>query len=133
MLEQRLNELKHTNVLDSPETVDRTVWNHTTMPLSVTLDLLQCKNIYRHLNGANNKILNNLHFDKAFIFLEDHYFQEKLEQYQIPFTEYQLNKMSQAPSLSCLQINLGFMTHRKTLNTTVLLIITLKSTLLSSD
>ena len=42
--------------------VDRTVWNHYTLPLPVTLDPLECKNINRHLNGTNNKILNNLHY-----------------------------------------------------------------------
>ena len=40
--------------------VDRTVWNHNTLPLHVTLDPLECKNIKRHLNGTNDKILNNL-------------------------------------------------------------------------
>ena len=44
--------------------VDRTVWNHNTLPLPVTLDPLECKNIIRHLNGTNNKILNNLHYKK---------------------------------------------------------------------
>ena len=60
--------------------VDRTVWNHNTLPLSVTLDPLECKTIIRHLNGTNNKILNNLHYNKTFTLLEDHYFQERLEQ-----------------------------------------------------
>ena len=46
--------------------VDRTVWNHNTLPLPVTLDPLECKNIIRHLNGTNNKILNNLHYNKTF-------------------------------------------------------------------
>ena len=73
--------------------VDRTVWNHNTLPLPVTLDPLECKNIIRHLNGTNDKILNNLHYNKTFTLLEDHYFQEQLEQYQTPFTVYQLNKM----------------------------------------
>ena len=73
--------------------VDRTVWNHKTLPLTVTLDHLECKNIIRHLNGTNNKILNNLHYNKTFTLLEDHYFQKRLEQYQTPFTVYQLNKM----------------------------------------
>ena len=41
--------------------VDRTVWNHNTLPLPVTLDPVECKNIIRHLNGTNDKILNNLH------------------------------------------------------------------------
>ena len=41
--------------------VDRTVWNHNTLPLPVTLDPLECKNFIRHLNGTNNKLLNNLH------------------------------------------------------------------------
>ena len=73
--------------------VDGTVWNHNTLPLSVTLDPVECKNIIRHLNGTNDKILNNLHYNKTFTLLEDHYFQERLEQYQTPFTVYQLNKM----------------------------------------
>ena len=54
--------------------VDRTVWNHNTLPLPVTLDPLECKNIIRHLNGTNDKILNNLHYNKTFTLLEDHYF-----------------------------------------------------------
>ena len=73
--------------------VDRTVWNHNTLPLPVTLDPSECKNIIRHLNGTNNKILNNLHYNKTFTLLEDHYFHERLEQNQTPFTVYQLNKM----------------------------------------
>ena len=73
--------------------VDRTVWNHETLPLPVTLDPLECKLIIRHLDGTNNKLLNNLHYNKTFTLLEDHYFQERLEQYQTPFTVYQLNKM----------------------------------------
>ena len=52
--------------------VDRTVWNHNTLPLPVTFDPLECKNIIRHLNGTNNKILNNLHYNKTFTLLEDH-------------------------------------------------------------
>ena len=44
--------------------VDRTVWNHNTLPLPDTLDPLECKNIIRHLNGTNDKILNNLHYNK---------------------------------------------------------------------
>ena len=73
--------------------VDRTVWNHNTLPLPVTLNPVKCKNIIRHLNGTNDKILNNLQYNKTFTLLEDHYFQERLEQYQTPFTVYQLNKM----------------------------------------
>ena len=73
--------------------VDRTVWNHNTMPLPVTLDPLECKNIIRHLNGTDNKILNNFSYNKTFKLLEDHYFQERLEQYQTPFTVHQLNKL----------------------------------------
>ena len=37
--------------------------------------------------------MNNLHYNKTFTLLEDHYFQERLEQYQTLFTVYQLNKM----------------------------------------
>ena len=73
--------------------VDRTVWNHNTMPLPITLDPLECKNIIRHLNGTDNKILNNLNYNKTFTLLEDHYFQEQLERFQTPFTVYQFNKM----------------------------------------
>ena len=72
--------------------VDRTVWNHKTLPLPVTLDPLECKNLIQHLNGTNNEILNNLNYDKTFTLLEDHYFQERLEQNQTLFTVYQLNK-----------------------------------------
>ena len=60
--------------------VDRTVWNYNTMPLPGTLDPLECKNTIRLLNGTNNKILNNLQYNKTFTLLEDHYFQERLEQ-----------------------------------------------------
>ena len=56
--------------------VDRTVWNHNTLPLPVTLDPLECKNIIRHLNGTNDKTLNNLHYKKTFTLLEEHYFQD---------------------------------------------------------
>ena len=73
--------------------VDRTVWNHNTLPLPVTLDPLECEINIRHLNGTNDKILNNLQYNKTFTLLEDHYFQERLEQYQTPFTVYHLNKM----------------------------------------
>ena len=36
--------------------VDRTVWNHKTMPFPVTRDPLDCKNLIRHPNATNNKI-----------------------------------------------------------------------------
>ena len=49
--------------------VDRTVWNHNTLPLPVTLDPAECKNIIRHLNGTNDKILNNLQYNKTFTLL----------------------------------------------------------------
>ena len=61
--------------------IDRTVWNHNTLPFPITLDLLECKNVIRHLNGTNNKILNNFNYNRTFTLLEDHFFQEKLEQY----------------------------------------------------
>ena len=73
--------------------VDRTVWNHNTMPLPVTLNPLECKNIIRHLNGTNNKILNNLQYIETFTLLEDQYFQERLEHFQTPFAVHQMNKM----------------------------------------
>ena len=37
--------------------------------------------------------MNPYHYKKTFTLLEDHYFQERLEQYQTPFTVYQMNKM----------------------------------------
>ena len=37
--------------------------------------------------------MNNLQYNKIFTLLEDHYFQERLEEYQTPFTVYHLNKM----------------------------------------
>ena len=73
--------------------VDRTVWNHNTLPLPVTLDPLECKNLIRHLNGTDNKILNNFNYNRTFTLLEDQYFQEQLERFQTHFTVYQFNKM----------------------------------------
>ena len=49
--------------------VDRTVWNHNTLPLPVTLDPLECKNIIRHLNGTNDKLLNNLQYNIKLLLL----------------------------------------------------------------
>ena len=37
--------------------VDRTIWNHNTLPLPFTLDPLEFKNFIRHLNGTKNKML----------------------------------------------------------------------------
>ena len=62
------------------------------MPLPFTPDPLKCKNIIRHLNGTNNKILNDLQYKNTFTLLEGHYFQERLEKFQTTFTVYQLNK-----------------------------------------
>ena len=73
--------------------VDRTIWNHNTKPLPITLDPLECKNLIRHLNGTDNKFLNNFNYNKNFTLLEDHCFQEQLERFQTPFTVYQFNKM----------------------------------------
>ena len=60
--------------------VDRTVWNHNTLLLPITLDPLECKNLITHLIGTNNKMFNNFHYNRTFTLLEDHYFQEKLVQ-----------------------------------------------------
>ena len=73
--------------------VDRTVWIHKTMPLSITLNPLECKNRIRHLNGTDNKILNNFIYNKTFTLLENHCFLEQLERFQTPVTVYQFNKM----------------------------------------
>ena len=95
--------------------VDRTVWNHNTLALPVTLDPLECKHIIRHLNGTNNKKMNNLFYNRTSTLLEDHYFQELLEQYQTPFTVYQLNKMYTVTFTICMQIKTGYITQLKTL------------------
>ena len=73
--------------------VDRTVWNHNTLPFRITLDPLECKNLIKHLNGTNNKTLHNFNYNRIFTLLEDHYFQEKLEQYQTLSTVYNFNTM----------------------------------------
>ena len=62
------------------------------MPLPVTLDPLKCKHIIRHLIGTNIKILNNLHYNKSFTVL-DHYFLERVEQFQTHFIVFQLDRM----------------------------------------
>ena len=53
--------------------VDRTVCNNNKMALPVTLDPFECKNFIRHLNGTNNKVLNNFKYIKTFTLLEDHF------------------------------------------------------------
>ena len=63
------------------------------MPLPVTLDL-ECKKSLRQLNGTKSETLKNTCYNKTLTLLEDHYFQERLEQFQTLFTVYQLNKMS---------------------------------------
>ena len=55
------------------------------------LPRLKCKNFIRHLNGTNNEILQ-ITLQQFFTLLEDHYFQERLEQFQTPFTVFELNK-----------------------------------------
>ena len=59
--------------------VARTVRNHNTFSLPITLDQLECKNLIRHLNGTNIKTSNNFNYNRTFTLLEDHYFLEKLE------------------------------------------------------
>ena len=108
--------------------VDRTVWNHNTMPLSITLDPLESKNLIRNLNGTDNKILNNLNYNKTFTLLEDHYFQKQLERFQTPFTVINSTKCIQVHLPICLLTKHGYTTHFETLIKTVQLIISLKST-----
>ena len=55
--------------------------------------LLECKNLIRHLNCTNNKILNNFNYNRTFPLLEDLYFQEKFEQIQTLFAVYKFNTM----------------------------------------
>ena len=100
MLEQKLNALTLLNVSLMPKKKGK-IASKVQLNIVVMIEpygttkhyhfLLECKNIIRHLNGTNNKILNNLHYDKTFTLLEDHYFQERLKQYQTLFTVYQLN------------------------------------------
>ena len=40
--------------------VDRSAWNHITLPLLITLDPLECENLIRHLNG---KVINNFNYN----------------------------------------------------------------------
>ena len=47
--------------------------------------------------------------------MEDHYFQERLEQFQTPFDVFQLKKRTQTLLLLCLQIKIGYMTLLETL------------------
>ena len=63
------------------------------MRLPITLDPLECKNLIRHPNETDNKILNNLNYNKSFTLLKAHYFQEQLERFQTLFIVYQFNKM----------------------------------------
>ena len=113
--------------------VDRTVWNHNILPLPVTLDPLECKNIIRLLNGTNDKILNNLQYSKTFTLLKDHYFQERLEQNQTPFTVNKLNKMYTGTFTFMHADKTGYMTQLKTFIIIVLPIINSKSTWLVGD
>ena len=72
--------------------------------------------------------MNNLHYNKTFTLLEDHYFQERLEQYQTPFTVYQLNKMYTGTFTFMPNDKNWIYDPTKTLTITVLLIINSKST-----
>ena len=54
---------------------------------------VRSSDLIRHLNGTDNKILNNFNYNKTFTLLEDHYSQEKLERFQTLFTVYQFNKV----------------------------------------
>ena len=100
--------------------VDRTVWNYNTMPLPVTLDPLECKNLIRHLNGIDNKILNNFNYNRTFTLLEDHYFQEQLELYIKTLLLFiNLTKCTLEHLHICLLIKTGYMTHSATLIITV--------------
>ena len=64
------------------------VYGITTQWLSlIHTHQLKCKNFIRNLHGTNNKITNNLHYKKTSTLLE-----QILEQYQTPFTVYQINK-----------------------------------------
>ena len=78
MFELKLNALKFLNVKLTPRKnvkfvqgsvryrrVDRTVWNHNTLPLPITLDALEGKNFIRHFNGTNTKILGNSNYNRT--------------------------------------------------------------------
>ena len=109
--------------------VDRTVWNHNTMPLPITLDPLGCKNLIRHLNGTDKKIFNNLNYNETFTLLEDHYFQEQLERFfKLLLLSTNLTKCIQVRLRICLLTKPGYMTHFATPTIIFLLITNLKST-----
>ena len=63
------------------------------MPLPVTFDPLERKNLIKHLNGTSNKILKSFYYNKFFTLPEDHFFKEQLERFQTPFTAYKFNAM----------------------------------------
>ena len=108
--------------------VDRTVWNHNTMPLPITLDPLECKNLIRHPNGTDKKKPNNLNYNKTFTLLKENYFQEQFDRFQSPSTVYQFNKMYTEAFTYMPADNIGYMIHFAILIITVLSIINLKST-----
>ena len=86
---------------DKYRRVDRTVWKNNTLPLPITLDPLECKNLIRHLNGANNQIINTFSYNLTFTLL-----------------------LILSPT--CQQIKLGLMTERPIHFTIVYHIINLK-------
>ena len=59
--------------------------------LFLSLLTLDRKKIIIHPNRTNKKYLNNFNYNRAFTLLGDHYFQEKLEQYETIFTVYNFN------------------------------------------
>ena len=73
--------------------VDRTVWNHNTMPLPVTFDPLECKNSIRHLNGKNTKILNNLQQNKFLHFWKTIISKNVYNNSKLLLQYFQLNKV----------------------------------------
>ena len=102
LLKQKLNVIKLLNAKRMPNRKERFVFKallkiNVLLQLfgiitPVTLHPLECKNLIRHLNGSNDKILNNLHNSTTFTRLEDLNCEEKFEQFQNPFTVHKFIK-----------------------------------------
>ena len=74
----------------------------------------------------------NLHYSKTFTFLDHHYFQEKLDQYQTSFNVYQVNEMNTGTFTFMPADKNWVYIHQESFLTNVP-IIYLKSTLLVED
>ena len=103
LLKQKLNIIKLLNAKLLPKRKERFVFK-ALLEKNVLIQLfgiitpvilhpLECKNLIRHLNVTNDKIiLNNLHNSNKFTRLEDLKCKEKFERFQNPFTVHKFIK-----------------------------------------